>query len=87
MEHRVAKLCKVLDVSKSGYYAWDNRPKSQREQENELLLIEIKALFNKSGQAYGSRKITEALQLKGKRVNHKRVARLMKEHGLRSRKA
>jgi len=83
----VAKLCKVLGVSRSGYYAWENRPKSARDAENELIKEQIKSIHRKTRQTYGSRKITKELRRKGQLVNHKRVERLMKLEGLRSKLA
>ncbi|CCO08135.1 IS3 family transposase [Desulforamulus hydrothermalis] len=68
----------MLGVSRSGYYAWENRPKSTRDTENEVLKEEIKSI-HKTKQTYGSRKITKELRRKGKLVNHKRVERLMKQ--------
>lgn len=83
----MAKLCKVLSVSRSGYYAWENRPKSARDAENELIKEKIKSIHRKTRQTYGSRKITQELRRKGQLVNHKRVERLMKLVGLRSKLA
>lgn len=83
----MAKLCKVLEVSRSGYYAWENRPKSARTKENELLTEQIKAIHLKKRRTYGSRKITEEIRRDGKAVNHKRIERIMKQEGLRSKLA
>jgi putative transposase len=47
----------VLGVSRSGYYAWDKRPQSDREKENEAIMEQIKEIHKKSGRTYGSRKI------------------------------
>jgi Transposase and inactivated derivatives len=77
----------VLCVSRSGYYAWENRPKSARTLENEVITEQIKSIHKKSNQSYGSRKITQKLRRKGKIVNHKRVERLMKVEGIRSKVA
>jgi len=79
----VAKLCKVLLVSRSGYYAWENRPKSKRAVENEMITAMIKDIHEKKRGIYGSRKITAEIRRK-KPVNHKRIERLMKEAGVRS---
>jgi len=70
-------------VSRSGYYAWDNRPKSKRVLENEAIIEEIKTLHVKKRQTYGSRKMTAQIRRK-RLVNHKRIERLMKEAGIRS---
>jgi transposase InsO family protein len=70
-------MCLIFEVSKSGYYAWLKRPKSQREQENEQLEQLIKDAFRQSRQTYGSLRITAALKAKGVSCSHNRVARLM----------
>jgi len=83
----VAKLCKVLVVSRSGYYAWENRPKSARTIENEVITEQIKVIHNKKRKTYGCRKMTQELRRIGKLVNHKRVERIMKQYGIRSKVA
>ncbi len=78
-------MCRVLGVSASGYYAWRRRcvrPAGQRATANEVLRVEIRALHAETKQRSGSRKIQQALARLGKRVNHKRVARLMRHEGL-----
>ena len=75
-------LCRVLEVSRSGYYAWKKRPKSLRQQENELLLEKIKDSFENSNKTYGVRRITDDLHDQGKAANHKRVARIKRENGI-----
>jgi putative transposase len=61
----VAKLCKVLGVSRSGYYAWDKRPRSARTQENQLITEQIKEIHKKKRRTYGCRKITQELRRSG----------------------
>ncbi|WP_246105599.1 IS3 family transposase [Sporomusa termitida] len=85
--YRVEKLCKVLGVSRSGYYAWENRPKSQRDLENEAILAQIEQLHQTKRHVYGCRKIYQELRRKGLRVNHKRIERLMKQAGIHSKTA
>jgi putative transposase len=75
-----------MGVSRSGYYAWEKRPKSKRELENQRLSLMIKALHRKSRQSSGSRKITKELKRKTF-VNHKRVERIMRQEGLKSKLA
>ncbi len=83
--YRVAKMAKWLQVSKSGYYAWRKRAASLREQENEILLKEIRRIHKESHGTYGSKKITHEVNRKSdKPVNHKRVERIMRENGIRS---
>jgi putative transposase len=87
-EHRaefpVRLMCRVLDVSRSGYYAWRKRPPSAREMANQKLLEEIKAVHKQSRGRYGSPRIYEALLRLAIRCSRKRVARLMRQHGIRA---
>ena len=76
-------MCKVLKVSRSGYYAWRRRVPSAREMADEELLAEIKKIFAASKQTYGSPRVHIELQADGIRVSRKRVARLMRENGLK----
>ncbi len=82
--YRVVMMCAAFGVSKSGYYAWLKRPLSQRKKNREELLKQIRAIHEDSDGVYGAPKITKALQEKGVPVHQKRVSRLMKEHGIRS---
>jgi len=66
-----------LEVSKSGYYAWKNRPKSQQTIDNERLLIEIKRLFLEHDHNYGSPRIRRALGRENIFASENRIARLM----------
>lgn len=81
-EHRIAKMAKVLKVSESGYYKWLKRKPSRREQEDLELIVTIKEIYDKSFGIYGTRKVTKELHKVHKRVNHKRVERLMNEYQL-----
>jgi Transposase and inactivated derivatives len=83
----VAKLCQVLDVSRSGYYAWKNRPTSARDIENVNLTERIKTIHQQKNRTCGCRKITKEICRSGKIVNHKRVERIMKQEGIRSKLA
>lgn len=76
-----------MKVSRSGYYAWENRPKSTRTKANKELLIQIRKIHQESNRSYGRIKITKTLQNNGQKVNHKRVERLMRQAGLRSKVA
>ncbi len=51
---KVAALCRVMQVSVSGYYAWRARPQCRRAQQDRVLLVHIKSVFEASGQTYGS---------------------------------
>jgi len=79
----VAALCRVLRVSKSGYYAWLKRPPCERATRDALLVPQITASHERSDSTYGSPRILGDLQEAGERVGRKRVARLMRVAGLR----
>ena len=81
----VAVLCEVIEVSRSGFYAWQSRPPSDRTRQDAQLAVEITAAHGKSGERYGSPRVHRALRKKGVRVGEKRVARLMREKGLAGR--
>lgn len=79
----VAVACRVLGVSRSGYYDWLGRPPSAREEANTLLLKHIKEVHKDSRETYGWPRVHAELTLgRGLAVNHKRVARLMREAGI-----
>lgn len=85
-EHReefvITVMCRVLDVSRSGYYAWRKRPISPRKMANDILLEQIKQAHQQSRQTYGSPRIQAELVAQGIPCGHNRVARLMRLHGL-----
>ena len=80
----VGVLCRVLDVARSGFYAWCQRPMSLRAQENQGLVTHIRACYQASRGRYGSPWIHQDLRARGLQVGRHRVARLMRLHGLRS---
>ena len=84
-EYPVALMCRQLDVSKSGFYAWCSRPESARSKENKVLVAEIKRLHDASRRTYGSPRIHADLEEEGFEVSRNRVARLMRENGIRAR--
>jgi transposase InsO family protein len=73
-----------LDISRSGYYAWMERPESERAKENAVLVERIRAIHEKSDRTYGSPRVTDDLRDEGFVVNEKRVARLMRENKIAS---
>ena len=77
-------MCRVLQVSRSGYYRWLKRKPSQRERENQRLDAQIREIYDQSKGRYGSPKITQELRDQGHRVGKNRVAKRMKVAGLRS---
>jgi putative transposase len=81
-EFPVNRMGEVLNVSRSGYYDWLKREPSQRHQANETLAVAIRQVYETSRQTYGSPRIHAALKQQGIKVSRKRVARLMRQHGL-----
>ena len=84
-EFPVRRLCKVLGVSQSGYFAWRSRPVSRRQREDRVLLAHVRSAFQRSNGTYGSHRITRELQDAGLGVGRRRTARLMRENGLTAR--
>jgi putative transposase len=78
-------MCDVFGVSRSGYYDWLSRPRSERKKRKERLAKRIKQIFLESRRLYGSPQITQVLRSEGEKVSQKTVDRIMKELGLRSR--
>jgi putative transposase len=83
-EFPVRLMCKVLEVSTSGYYAWRGRPPSKREMANRALTAKIKEEFEKSGETYGSPRIYQVMRKLGLMCSPNRVARLMRAAGLKA---
>lgn len=82
--HSVRVMCRLLKVSASGFYAWDGRPMSARERSDIALSARIHEIHRRSRGTYGSPNIhAELADDHGIRVGKKRVARLMREAGLR----
>ena len=82
--HSVKKMCQILNASRSGYDSWKDRPITNRRKSDMELLAAIRKLFDESRQTAGSPKIHEALRAMGYRVGANRVARIMRENGLKS---
>jgi putative transposase len=80
----VTTLCRVLEVSRSGFYAWEDRDPSKRSMDDEKLCVEIVAIHKASRGTYGSPRVHAELQALGIAVSRKRVARLMRTLGLES---
>jgi putative transposase len=79
----VRMMCRCLRVSPSGYYAWRGRPASRRRQANQRLLVRIRNLHAESEGVFGSPRMWEELRYLGESCSRNRVARLMKDDGLR----
>ena len=82
----MAALCRILKVSRSGYYAWATRPESAHAVRDRQLRVHVHASFKASRKRYGSPRVWEDLVEEKIPVSRKRVARLMREDGLRARK-
>jgi putative transposase len=81
----LSKLCRWLDVTPSGYYAWCVRPESAHRRDDRRLKVLVRASFDESKQRYGSPRVHEDLIEQHQRVSRKRVVRLMQEQGLKAR--
>src|SRR5271170_6583520 len=84
-EFPIHRLCGVLGVSQSGYFAWKDRPASRRHRDDMVLLAYVRSDFARSNGTYGSPRMTRELQDAGLLVGRRRTARLMRENGLRAR--
>lgn len=78
------RVCQVLDVSRSGYYAWRTRPVSPRQRRHQELAVKVRAAHADSRRTYGSPRVQKALAAAGERVSPHTVAKLMQEQGLRA---
>ena len=79
----ISLLCRILRVSRSGYYGWKGRPPSERDRENAALTEKIREIHSRSRQVYGYPRVHAELRALGVRCSRKRVARLMRKAGLR----
>src|SRR5206468_2711189 len=80
--HETARMCRLLGVSASGYYAWRERPLSARAKADAELLEKIREVHKWSHGTYGVPRMYEELRERGVRVGRKRIARLMRGTGL-----
>jgi putative transposase len=78
-------MCKVLCVSRSGYYKWRSAEPSQQEKHKQELTKRILFHYEDNNGLYGSSKITQLLRREGLKVSEKTVGRIMREQGIRSR--
>jgi putative transposase len=78
-------MCRVLGVSRSGFYAWKKRPRSKRAATNETLVVEIRKAYAVGRGTYGSPRVRHELEGRGIKAGRHRVARLMRENGIKAR--
>jgi putative transposase len=78
----VKRMCQILDVTRSGYYAWRDRPVSARKQRRTRLLEKIRQVHDQSRRTYGSPRIAVELKESGTSVCENTVARYMRQDGL-----
>ncbi len=83
-EHSINILCHVLEISRSGFYAWLSRPVSDREESNQQLLLKIRESHERSRETYGYRRIYYDLHAELKTLGKNRVFRLMQHYGIRA---
>ncbi len=83
-EFAIRNLCRMMQIHRSGYYAWLKQPTSVRQKEDDRLLGLIKQFWLESGCVYGYRKIHKDLRELGETSGKNRVARLMKQEGLKA---
>jgi transposase InsO family protein len=84
MEHPIRSLCRVLEVTRSGYYQWRGKVAGPRAQANEELVPRIRQVFEQSRQTYGSPRVTCELRRQEITCSENRVARLMRLHKIRA---
>ena len=84
--YEIGLMCRILNVSISGYYSWQTRAVSKRKMANQKLYEEIYRVFHENRQVYGSVRVWKALQKEGIECGRDRVARLMKVNDLTPKK-
>ena len=85
-EFNLEIMCRVLEVNKSGYYAWRKRAESNRSKERKILTEKIKTEYATSRNTYGSRRIHACLLEHNVLCSRPRVASIMREHGLKGKR-
>ena len=82
LQYPVYQLCLAFEVTRSGYYAWLKGQETPREAANRALMTRIGRIHQEKRGRYGSPRMTAQLRQEGHQCNHKRVERLMRQHGL-----
>ena len=83
----IGMMCRMLSVSRSGYYPWKQQPISDRSRANQLLTDDIKRVFDDEKGRPGSPRITQRLQAEGKSTGRHRLAKIMRDNGWRAKAA
>ncbi len=86
-EFAVVLMCRVLCVSRGGFYAWLERPPSARAATDERLRVAIRAIHAESQRSYGSPRVHRELRAQQVRCSRKRIVRLMQTEGLRAKRS
>jgi transposase InsO family protein len=86
VSYPVSVLCRVLEVSRTGFYAWVRRPPSARATADQQLAVRVVAIHRRSRGTYGAPRVHAELQAEGTRTSRKRVARLMRRHQVAGRR-
>lgn len=81
----IAMSCAVLGVSRAGFYAWRTRPPAARTLADQRVALAVAAIFTEYKRRYGSPRVQRELASRGQHIGRRRVARLMRTHGLRAR--
>lgn len=82
LRYSIGVQCRVLGVSRAGYYRWRRQDVPKRQRENHMLLQRTQVLYAQYRKRYGSPRLTRVLQAEGYHCSRNRVARLMRDHGL-----
>ena len=85
-EFSLAGMCRVLSVSRSGYYGWCRREPSMRQRDDLALAAHVRRVHATSREAYGARKVWKALVAEGIACGRHRVARIRRENGIEARR-
>jgi len=81
-EHRIDRMCRVLEVSRSGYYRWWRKREKKREARDKAMLEQIKKAYERGRGTYGSPRITAELNAQGIVCSENRIARIMRKNGI-----
>jgi transposase InsO family protein len=82
--HSVKRLCVILRVAESGYYAWKKRSESPRFKENTVILADIQRVYNENKGRYGSKRIHKQLKNEQRGCSRGRIERLMRRYEIRA---